>query len=103
MTRPAPPATGAQARAWRGAVRRLDLALVERDPHADRDPEHTRRRAVVVGALLAALGLAAAAVVGLVRGDTVAGGPAAALPAPGPGAAREAYGDLEHGAAAATL
>ncbi|GLZ52436.1 type VII secretion protein EccB [Actinomycetospora sp. NBRC 106378] len=70
MSRPAPPATAAQARARRGAARRLDQALVERDPHADRDPEHTRRRAVVVGAVLAALGLAAAAVVGLVRGDT---------------------------------
>ncbi|WP_018333512.1 type VII secretion protein EccB [Actinomycetospora chiangmaiensis] len=70
MTRPAPPATAAQARARRRAVRRLDEALVERDPHAERDPEHTRRRAVVVGAVVAALGLAAAAVVGLVRGDT---------------------------------
>ncbi|GAA4838825.1 type VII secretion protein EccB [Actinomycetospora corticicola] len=70
MSRPAPPATAAQARARRGAVRRLDQALVERDPHADRDPEHSRRRAVVVGAVLAVLGLAAAAVVGLARGDT---------------------------------
>ncbi|WP_433798600.1 type VII secretion protein EccB [Actinomycetospora sp. CA-084318] len=70
MSRPAPPATGAQARARRGAVRRLDQALVERDPHADRDPEQSRRRAVVAGAVLAVLGLAAAAVVGLVRGDT---------------------------------
>lgn len=69
MTRPVPPATAAQARARRGAARRLDQSLVERDPHADRDPERTRRRAVVVGLVLAALGLAAAAVVGLVRGD----------------------------------
>ncbi|MDL5158156.1 type VII secretion protein EccB [Actinomycetospora termitidis] len=69
MSRPAPPATASQVRAQRGATRRLDQALVERDPHAERDPERTRRRAVTVGAVVAALGLVAAAVVGLVRGD----------------------------------
>ncbi|MEJ2871542.1 type VII secretion protein EccB [Actinomycetospora sp. OC33-EN08] len=68
MNRPAP-ATPEQVRARRGATRRLDQALVGRDPHAERDPELTRRRAVTVGAVVAVLGLAAAAIVGLVRGD----------------------------------
>jgi type VII secretion protein EccB len=59
--------------AHRVVARRLESALVGRDPHADPtggDPGRTRRRALVVGALLGALALGAAAVVGLVRGDT---------------------------------
>ncbi|NMO92829.1 type VII secretion protein EccB [Actinomycetospora sp. TBRC 11914] len=59
--------------AQRVVTRRLESALVGRDPHADPaggDPGRTRRRALVVGALLGALALGAAAVVGLVRGDT---------------------------------
>jgi ESX secretion system ATPase EccB len=69
--RTAPP-TPSRVHAQRVVTRRLESALVGRDPHTDpsgSDPGRTRRRALVVGALLGALALAAAAVIGLVRGD----------------------------------
>jgi type VII secretion protein EccB len=69
--RVAPP-TSSRLHAQRVVTRRLESALVGRDPHTDpsgSDPGRTRRRALVVGALLGALALGAAAVIGLVRGD----------------------------------
>ena len=69
--RTAPP-TPSRVHAQRVVTRRLESALVGRDPHGDpagSDPGRTRRRALVVGALLGALALGGAAVVGLVRGD----------------------------------
>ncbi|MCD2194980.1 type VII secretion protein EccB [Actinomycetospora endophytica] len=70
--RAAPP-TPSRVHAQRVVTRRLESALVGRDPHADpsgADPGRTRRRALVVGAALGVLALGVAAVVGLVRGDT---------------------------------
>ncbi len=70
--RAAPP-TPSRVHAQRVVTRRLEAALVGRDPHADpsgADPARTRRRALVVGALLGALALGVVAVVGLVHGDT---------------------------------
>ncbi|MDT7741532.1 MAG: hypothetical protein QOE59_610 [Actinomycetota bacterium] len=69
--RTAPPSPS-RVHAQRVVTRRLESALIGRDPHTDpsgSDPGRTRRRALVVGALLGALALAAAAVIGLVRGD----------------------------------
>jgi type VII secretion protein EccB len=70
--RAAPP-TPSRVHAQRVVTRRLEAALVGRDPHAEPsggDPGRTRRRALVVGAILAALGLGVAGVIGVVRGDT---------------------------------
>ncbi len=70
--RAAPP-TPSRVHAQRMVTRRLESALVGRDPHGDptgADPGRTRRRALVVGALLGALALTVAGVVGLVRGET---------------------------------
>jgi type VII secretion protein EccB len=69
--RAAPP-TPSRVHAQRVVGRRLESALVGRDPHTDPtgpDPGRIRRRALVVGALLGALALGATAVIGLVRGD----------------------------------
>ncbi len=66
------PPTPSRVHAQRVVTRRLEAALVGRDPHADpsgADPGRTRRRALVVGAALGVLALGVAAVVGLVRGD----------------------------------
>lgn len=70
--RAAPP-TPSRVHAQRVVTRRLESALVGRDPHADpsgADPGRTRRRALLVGAALGVLALGVAAVVGVVRGDT---------------------------------
>lgn len=67
---PSSPPTPTQVQAHRFAVRRLEAALVGRDPTLRRDPGRRQQRALVAGAVLAALVLAGFAVVGLVRGDT---------------------------------
>lgn len=58
-----------QLHAHRFAVRRLESALVGRDPTLRRDPGRRQYRALVVGAVLGVLALVAFGVVGLVRGD----------------------------------
>lgn len=68
----ADPPTPSRIHAQRVVTRRLESALIGRDPHADpsgADPGRTRRRALGVGAALGALALGVAAVVGVVRGD----------------------------------
>lgn len=59
-------ATAGQVVAARFSARRLTSALVRRDPAPVVDPLRTHSRATIAGALLAALGLGAAAVVGAV-------------------------------------
>ncbi|MFC5063933.1 type VII secretion protein EccB, partial [Actinomycetospora atypica] len=58
--RGAPP-TPAEVHARRTATRRLEGSLVGRDPLPERDPERTRRRALVAGAVLGGLAVGAAA------------------------------------------
>lgn len=64
-----PPPTATQIQAHRFAVRRLESALVGRDPTPRHDPGRRQHRALLVGAVLGVLALAGFAVVGLVRGD----------------------------------
>lgn len=66
---PSHPPTPAQLHAHRFAVRRLESALVGRDPTLRRDPGRRQNRALAVGAVLGLLALAGFAVIGLVRGD----------------------------------
>ncbi|GLZ43917.1 hypothetical protein Acsp06_01020 [Actinomycetospora sp. NBRC 106375] len=63
------PPTATQVHAHRFAVRRLESALVGRDPTPRHDPGRRQNRALLVGAVLGVLALAGFAVVGLVRGD----------------------------------
>ncbi len=65
---PEPP-SATQVQAHRFAVRRLESALVGRDPTPRHDPGRRQNRAVGVGAVLGVLALVGFAVVGLVRGD----------------------------------
>ncbi|MEJ2887540.1 type VII secretion protein EccB [Actinomycetospora aeridis] len=64
-----PPPTATQVQAHRFAVRRLESALVGRDPTPRHDPGRRQHRALLVGAVLGVLALVGFAVVGLVRGD----------------------------------
>ncbi|MDD7937402.1 type VII secretion protein EccB [Actinomycetospora lutea] len=64
-----PPPTATQVQAHRFAVRRLESALVGRDPTPRHDPGRRQNRALLVGAVLGVLALVGFAVVGLVRGD----------------------------------
>lgn len=64
-----PSPTPTQVQAHRFAVRRLESALVGRDPTPRHDPGRRQNRALLVGTVLAVVGLAGFAVVGLVRGD----------------------------------
>jgi type VII secretion protein EccB len=66
---PSDPPTATQVQAHRFAVRRLESALVGRDPTPRHDPGRRQNRALVVGAVLGVLALVGFAVVGLVRGD----------------------------------
>ncbi|WP_165825930.1 type VII secretion protein EccB [Actinomycetospora cinnamomea] len=66
---PVDPPTTTQVQAHRFAVRRLESALVGRDPTPRHDPGRRQNRALLVGATLAVLALVGFAVVGLVRGD----------------------------------
>jgi hypothetical protein len=58
---PRPPATRDQADAYRYGVRRLESALVRADPVPLHEQLRSQRRATLVGALLAVLGLVGAA------------------------------------------
>ncbi|MCD2188694.1 type VII secretion protein EccB [Actinomycetospora soli] len=60
-------ATTGQVAAARFSARRLTSALVRRDPAPAVDPLRSHSRATIAGALLAALGLGAAAVIGAVH------------------------------------
>lgn len=64
-----PPPSTTQVQAHRFAVRRLESALVGRDPTPRHDPGRRQNRALLVGAVLGVLALVGFAVVGLVRGD----------------------------------
>ncbi|GAA4926406.1 type VII secretion protein EccB [Actinomycetospora succinea] len=64
-----PPPTATQVQAHRFAVRRLESALVGRDPTPRYDPGRRQNRALLVGAVLGVLALVGFAVVGLIRGD----------------------------------
>lgn len=66
---PSDPPTATQVQAHRFAVRRLESALVGRDPTPRHDPGRRQHRALLVGAVLGVLALVGFAVVGLVRGD----------------------------------
>ncbi|MFC5141646.1 type VII secretion protein EccB [Actinomycetospora rhizophila] len=66
---PSDPPTATQVQAHRFAVRRLESALVGRDPTPRHDPGRRQNRALLVGAVLGVLALVGFAVVGLVRGD----------------------------------
>ncbi|MDD7964569.1 type VII secretion protein EccB [Actinomycetospora lemnae] len=66
---PSDPPTATQVQAHRFAVRRLESALVGRDPTPRHDPGRRQDRALLVGAVLGVLALVGFAVVGLVRGD----------------------------------
>ena len=66
---PSEPPSATQVQAHRFAVRRLESALVGRDPTPRHDPGRRQNRALLVGAVLAVLALVGFAVVGLVRGD----------------------------------
>ena len=66
---PSEPPTATQVQAHRFAVRRLESALVGRDPTPRHDPGRRQARALLVGAVLGVLALVGFAVVGLVRGD----------------------------------
>ncbi|MEJ2859536.1 type VII secretion protein EccB [Actinomycetospora flava] len=66
---PSDPPTTTQVQAHRFAVRRLESALVGRDPTPRHDPGRRQNRALLVGAVLGVLALVGFFVVGLVRGD----------------------------------
>jgi type VII secretion protein EccB len=66
---PSEPPSATQVQAHRFAVRRLESALVGRDPTPRHDPGRRQNRALLVGTVLAVLALVGFAVVGLVRGD----------------------------------
>jgi type VII secretion protein EccB len=66
---PSRPPTTVQLQAHRFAVRRLEAALVGRDPTLRRDPGRRQNRALIAGAVVGVLALAGVAVVGAVRGD----------------------------------
>ncbi len=61
---PRTPVTRVQVEAYRFGLRRMDAALVSRDPIPLHEELRGQRRAVVIGLVLAMLGLAAAAIFG---------------------------------------
>ncbi|MDQ3154738.1 MAG: type VII secretion protein EccB [Actinomycetota bacterium] len=63
------PTTKAQVQAYQFLLRRMESALVRKDPVMLHEPMRTHTRAVIVGAILGALGLAAFFVVGLFAPD----------------------------------
>lgn len=64
---PATPTTKWQVSGYRFLVRRMEHALVRRDVRMLHDPMRSQSRALAVGAVLASLGLAACAVLALIR------------------------------------
>lgn len=66
---PSSPPSSTQLQAHRFALRRLESALVARDPTLRRDPGRRQQRALLAGAIVGVLALVGFAVVGLVRGD----------------------------------
>lgn len=66
---PSSPPTPAQVHAHRFAVRRLESALVGRDPTLRRDPGRRQQRALISGAIIGLVALIGFAVIGMVRGD----------------------------------
>ncbi|HEX3784648.1 MAG TPA: type VII secretion protein EccB [Pseudonocardiaceae bacterium] len=59
------PTTKSQVQAYRFVIRRMESALVRKDPVMLHDPMRSHKRATVVGVIIAAVGLIAFAVVGL--------------------------------------
>ena len=64
---PSQPTTRWQVSGYRFLVRRMEHALVRRDVRMLHDPMRSQSRALAVGAVLASLGLAACAVLALIR------------------------------------
>ncbi|WP_063890743.1 type VII secretion protein EccB [Sciscionella sediminilitoris] len=64
---PSTPTSKAQVQAYRFVIRRMQSALIRRDPVMMHDPQRTHSRAMIVGACLAAVALAGFAVYGLLK------------------------------------